>query len=118
MLNEREADLRRHPRVQIAWRVTVESQGNTHQVQAINLSPLAAKLTAGELRLTPGTLAQLHIHPPVGEPLDLEAVVWRTDPDGTVFFFIGLGVYDSMLQAPTEEPERDPCQNPEGQMAR
>ena len=118
MLNEREADLRRHARVQIAWRVTVEAQGTTYQVQTINMSPLAAKLTAGELPLTAGSLAHLHIHPPVGEPLDLEAIVWRTDPDGTVFFFIGLGVYDSVLQEALEEPEKDPCQNPEGQMAR
>jgi hypothetical protein len=99
VIKDREPDLRRHPRVGIAWRVTVEVQGQIYQLETVNLSRLAAKLTAGDLRPSPGTPAQLHFHPPHGEPLDVEAVVWRTDPDGTVFFFIGLGVYDSAQAA-------------------
>ena len=92
MLKDREPELRRDPRVQIAWRVTVEVQGQIYELETVNLSPLAAKLTAGDLRPTPGIPAKLHFHPPAGEPLDVDALVWRTDPDGTIFFFIGLGV--------------------------
>jgi PilZ domain-containing protein len=99
MLKEREPELRRHPRVQIAWRVTAEVQGQIHDLETVNLSPLAAKLAAGDLRPNPGTPAQLHFHPPLGEPLDVDALVWRNDPDGTVFFLIGLGVYDSVRMA-------------------
>ena len=75
--------------------MTVDVQGQIYQLETVNLSRLAAKLTAGDLRPKPGTCVQLHFHPPRGEPLDGEAVVWRTDPDGTVFFFIGLDAYDS-----------------------
>ena len=99
MLKDRDPELRRHPRVQIAWRVTVEVQGQLYEVETVNLSPLAAKLTAGDLRPNPGTAAQLHFHPLLGEPLDVDALVWRTDPDGTIFFFIGPGVYDSVQVA-------------------
>jgi PilZ domain-containing protein len=99
MLKEREPELRRHPRVQFAWRVTVEVQGQIHRLETVNLSPLAAKLTAGDLRPNPGTHAQLHFHPPLGEPLDVDALVWRNDPDGTIFFFTGPGVYDSVQPA-------------------
>jgi PilZ domain-containing protein len=94
VLKDREPDLRRQPRVAIAWRVTVEVHGQIYELETVNLSPLAVKLAVGDLRPDPGAPAQLHFYPPRGEPLDVDAIVWRTDPDGTVFFFIGLAVYE------------------------
>jgi hypothetical protein len=38
-------------------------------------------------RLGEGSVAQLHFHPPTGASLDVEAIVWRVDPDGLVFLF-------------------------------
>ncbi len=32
--------------------------------------------------------AHLHFDPPDGGPLDVHAIVWRRDPDGSAFFFI------------------------------
>ena len=32
--------------------------------------------------------AYLHFDPPSGGPLDVHAIVWRRDPDGSAFFFI------------------------------
>jgi hypothetical protein len=90
MIREREPDLRRHPRAKVSWRVTVKS-GDCHlDLETINLSPFGAKVRLGEPVLEPGTPAQLHFEPPEGRPLDVHAIVWRTDPDGSAFFFIGI----------------------------
>jgi hypothetical protein len=35
-----------------------------------------------------GTLARLRLQPPEGSPIEVETIVWRTDEDGSAFFFI------------------------------
>ena len=87
MLKHGEPDLRRHPRAKVNWPVTVEVDGETIQTDAINLSPFGAKLARGDLALQPGTRAHLRFHPGGREPFDVQAIVWRIDPDGDVFFF-------------------------------
>ena len=42
----------------------------------------------GEL-LEVGRTAHLRLEPPGARPVEVEAIVWRTDDDGPVFFFIG-----------------------------
>ena len=39
-------------------------------------------------RLEEGSLATLHFTPPEGRPVDVQAMVWRSDDDGPVFFFM------------------------------
>ena len=90
MLNERVPDLRRHPRVSVSWAVTVEAGDKRFHLHTLNLSPFGAKVGLAEERLEPGTPAHLRLHPPVGRPVDVEAIVWRADADGPAFFFIGI----------------------------
>jgi hypothetical protein len=70
--------------------VVIEVGAEVFQVLTVDVSPLGAKLATTGVELEPGTLAQLHFHPPDVAPLDVQALVWRTDPDGHVFFFVGM----------------------------
>jgi hypothetical protein len=98
--NERNPDLRRHPRARVAWPVVIEVGAEVFHVLTVDVSPLGAKLATTALPLEPGTLAQLHFHPPEVAPLDVQALVWRTDPDGQAFLFVG-----SKLAFPKETAE-------------
>ncbi|HEV8437068.1 MAG TPA: PilZ domain-containing protein [Methylomirabilota bacterium] len=94
MIREREPDLRRHPRARVSWPVTVEVGDRIFYLETVNLSPFGAKLRLEDASLEPGTPVQLHFRPPDGRPLDVQAIVWRTDPDGPAFFFIGVDRQD------------------------
>ena len=87
MLKQGEADLRRHPRETVNWAVTVEVEGDTIQTEALDLSPFGAKVVRTNLTLQPGTWAHLRFHPHGRDPFDVQAIVWRIDPDGDAFFF-------------------------------
>ena len=87
MLKQGEADLRRHPRETVNWAVTVEVEGETIQTEVLDLSPFGAKLVRTHLTLQPGTWARLRFHPDGRDPFDVQAIVWRIDPDGDAFFF-------------------------------
>ena len=69
-------------------------------LETINLSPFGAKVRLDEPILELGTPAQLHFEPPDGRRLDVHAIVWRRDPDGSAFFFIGVEGDD--VSFPTE----------------
>jgi hypothetical protein len=96
-LDAAEVDLRRHPRSTVTWPVTVESGGRTYDRQTVNLSPIGAKVRLDE-PLKVGSTARLKFRPPHGRPLDVEAIVWRTDKDGPAFFFVGPGPGDWAFQ--------------------
>jgi hypothetical protein len=66
--------------------VVVEAGKRFFLLQVVNLSGQGAKVRPTE-RLGEGSVAQLHFHPPDGSSLDVEAIVWRVDPDGLAFFF-------------------------------
>ncbi len=87
MLSQREPDLRRHPRAKVIWPVTIEVDGETLQTETIDLGPFGAKLARRNGALTPGAWAHLRFHPVARESFDVEAIVWRVDPDGDAFFF-------------------------------
>lgn len=90
MIREREPDLRRHPRASVCWPVTVKSGDRQLDLETINLSPFGAKVRLEVPAFELGTPAHLHFEPPQGRPLDVHAIVWRRDPDGSAFFFIGV----------------------------
>jgi hypothetical protein len=73
--------------------VTVEHGGRSFDRQTLNMSPIGAKVLLEE-RLKVGSTARLKFRPPQGRPLDVEAIVWRTDEDGPAFFFVGPGPND------------------------
>jgi PilZ domain len=72
----------------VTWPVVVEAGDTLLLAETANVSPQGSKLKTRE-RLPEGTLVSLHFHPPDGAPLDISAVVWRTDPDGLAFLFVG-----------------------------
>jgi hypothetical protein len=67
--------------------VIVEVDDRLLQGETLDLAAFGAKLRLDE-HLVEGTVATLHIKPPHDPPIDLEAIVWRTDKDGCVFFFM------------------------------
>jgi hypothetical protein len=83
--------------------VTVEAGDRLLQLETINLSPFGAKLRLEGSPLQPGTQAHLRFQPPEGNPLEVLAIVWRTDPDGPAFFFIGVEGQDFVF--PADAPE-------------
>ena len=88
MIREREADLRRHQRAKVCWPVTVESGDRRLDLETIDLSPLGVKVRLDEPVFELGMPAHLRFDLPDGGPLDVHAIVWRRDPDGSAFFFI------------------------------
>ena len=97
-MSDQMADLRRHPRSKVAWPVTVEAGGRRFERQTVNLSPIGAKVQLEE-ELPVGSNARLRFRPPQGQPLDVDAIVWRADSDGPAFFFVSVDD-ESMAQRP------------------
>ena len=93
----RQEEFRRRPRSRISCPVTVETGSRILQGETLNLGPSGAKLRFEE-RLQEGTAATLHFTPAEGRHMDVEAIVWRSDDDGPVFFFIKATPAD--LQTP------------------
>jgi hypothetical protein len=65
----------------------VEAGSRQLHAETVNVSAFGAKVRLDE-PLSEGTLATLHLEPPEGAPLDVQAIVWRSDADGAAFFFI------------------------------
>ena len=78
---------RRSPRSRVSCPVSVEAGHRILRGETLNLGPSGAKIRLDE-RLPEGTAATLHFTPAAGHPIDVEAIVWRSDDDGPVFFFI------------------------------
>jgi hypothetical protein len=89
-MTERRADLRRYPRAKVTWPVTLEVGDRLFELQTVNLSPMGTKVALVEGLLEIGSSAKLRICPPNGRILDVNAIVWRADRDGSAFFFIGV----------------------------
>jgi hypothetical protein len=88
MIREREVDLRRHPRANVRWPVTVESGDWRLDLETINMSPCGVKIRLDRPIFELGMPAYLHFDLPSGGLLDVHAIVWRRDSDGSAFFFI------------------------------
>lgn len=86
---ERRPELRRHPRAKVSWPVIIEAGTRHYHLQTLDLSPFGAKVRSEE-PFDVGSEARLRFQPPEGRPLDVEAIVWRSDTDGAAFFFIGV----------------------------
>lgn len=78
---------RLHPRSMVSCPVTVEAGNRLLHGETLNLGPSGGKLRLDE-PLEEGTAVTLHFTPAEGRPMDVEAIVWRHDDDGSVFFFI------------------------------
>jgi hypothetical protein len=72
-------------------------------LETMNLSAFGTKVRLDEPVFELGMPAHLHFEPPDGRRLDVHAIVWRRDPDGSAFFFIGVdgdnGAFPFQLEA-------------------
>ncbi|HEY7654539.1 MAG TPA: PilZ domain-containing protein [Methylomirabilota bacterium] len=85
---QRPAEHRRHTRVAASWPVTVRTGDRLLHLLTVNLSPLGAKVGLDE-PLEVGRPARLRLEPPGSRPVEVEAIVWRSDDDGAAFLFLG-----------------------------
>lgn len=83
---ERQRERRQYPRTRIEWPALVEAGRRRHPCQAVDISAQGAKLTP-KIWLKSGTTVLLQFVPPDGEPLRVNAMVWRADADGLAFLF-------------------------------
>ncbi len=82
------AEHRRHVRQHASWRVTVQTGDRQLHLHALNVSAHGVKVSLEE-PLEVGRAARLRIEPPGAWPVEVDAIVWRTDEDGPAFFFVG-----------------------------
>jgi hypothetical protein len=89
-------DLRRHPRMKVSWSVLVEVGDARFDRRTIDISPMGVKVSL-EHPVPVGSRARLLLRPPGGEPVELDAIVWRLDGDGPAFFFVSAGPAGGVL---------------------
>ena len=89
-MNEPRSELRRRPRVSVAWKVTIDVPGSRPRMRrTVDVSPFGVKVRLDDW-LPSGTLARLRLATPDRQPLELRASVLRVDADGLVFVFAGV----------------------------
>jgi PilZ domain len=80
---------RRYARVAATWPVTVRTGDRLLHLRTVNLSAHGIKVSLDAALPPVGTSAQIHLEPPDAPPVDVDAIVWRADDDGSAFFFVG-----------------------------
>ena len=80
---------RRYTRVAATWPVTVSIGDQILRLQTVNLSAHGVKVGLDAALPPVGTSAHLRLEPPDGPAVDVDAIVWRADDDGSAFFFVG-----------------------------
>ena len=85
---------RRYARVAATWPVTVRIGDRLLRLQTVNLSAHGVKVGLDAALPPVGTSAHLRLEPPDAPPVDVEAIVWRADHDGSAFFFVGTSHTD------------------------
>jgi hypothetical protein len=89
---------RRFTRVTAVWPVTVRVGDRVLRLRTKNLSAHGVKVGPDAALPPVGTSAHLRLEPPDAPAVDLEAIVWRADDDGSAFFFVGTS-YDTEPRA-------------------
>jgi hypothetical protein len=75
--------------VAATWPVIVRTGDQLLHLQTVNLSAHGVKVGLDAALPPVGTSAHLRLEPPDAPPMDVEAIVWRADDDGSAFFFVG-----------------------------
>jgi hypothetical protein len=89
-MDDTRADLRRCPRVRVAWKVIVDVPGSRPRMRkTIDVSPFAMKVRF-EAPLGDGAAARLKLSTPDRRAFHVNAIVWRSDAEGAVFVFVGV----------------------------
>jgi len=92
---------RRYTRLAAAWPVTVRSGDRLLRLQTVNVSAHGIKVGLDEALPPVGSSARLRLEPPDTAPVDVEAIVWRADDDGSAFFFVGTSHAESRSAVPS-----------------
>ena len=71
------------------WPVTVRTGDRLLRLQAVNFSAHGVKVGLDAALPPVGTSAHLRLEPPDSPPMEVDAIVWRADDDGSAFFFVG-----------------------------
>jgi len=82
---------RRRPRTNAKWPVVVELDDRVLHGETVDVSQLGTKVRLG-VRLEDYKLVTLRLNPPEGCPVEAQAIVLRTDNDGTAFRFLKKNV--------------------------
>ena len=77
------------------WPVTVRIGDRLLRLQTVNVSAHGVKIGLDEALPPVGASAQLRLEPPDTAPVDVAAIVWRADDDGSAFFFVGTSHAES-----------------------
>jgi CheY-like chemotaxis protein len=77
----------RRPRIKVSWPVTVKVDNRLLHGTTLDVSAVGVKIHLEE-RLQDTSIVSLHLEPTDRSPLDVQAILWRTDDDGPVFFFL------------------------------
>ena len=95
-MTEPPSELRRYPRVRVAWKVIIEMPGSRpRMLKTVDVSPFGVKVRLND-RLPDGAPARLRLASPDGRPLSMNAIVKRNDAEGPVFIFTGVGEEEIM----------------------
>ena len=86
---------RRYTRVAATWPVTVRIGDRLLRLQTVNVCAHGIKVGLDDALPPVGSAAHLRLEPPDIAPVDLEAIVWRADDDGSAFFFVGTSHAES-----------------------
>ena len=71
------------------WPVTARIGDQVLRLETLNLSAHGIKVRLDDALPPVGTSAHLRLEPPDAPPVDVDAIVWRADDDGSAFFFVG-----------------------------
>jgi hypothetical protein len=86
---------RRYTRVAATWPVTVRIGSRLLRLRTVNVSAHGIKVGLDDALPPVGSAAHLRLEPPDTAPVDVEAIVWRADDDGSAFFFVGTSHAES-----------------------
>jgi CheY-like chemotaxis protein len=73
--------------MKVSWPVTVKVDNRLLNGETLDVSTFGVKVRLDE-RVPDTTIVTLHLEPTHGNPVNLQAILWRTDDDGPVFFFL------------------------------
>src|SRR5215470_12215777 len=82
---------RRRPRTKAKWPVVVELDDRVLKGETVDVSQTGVKVGLG-VRLEEYKLVTLRLNPPEGCAVEAQAIVLRTDKDGTAFRFLKKNV--------------------------
>jgi PilZ domain len=87
MMDTRQRSRRHHARKHVSWTAWIKLGSRRLRCHTVDLSANGARLRPrGDIQ--PGTPIAVQLQPPDGQAVDVDAVVWRVDPDSMAVMFL------------------------------